>query len=141
MGVGAFTFHYAQGTSYLSNDPKACTNCHVMQPYHDGWLHGPHKSVATCNDCHVPHDPVGKLLAKGIHGWNHSKAFTLQNFHEPIQITARSLADVEANCVRCHETKVSAIIGGAAHASRGAQGDTGISCVRCHVSAGHGFQK
>jgi len=29
-GLGAFTFRYAQGLSYLSNDPKACTNCHIM---------------------------------------------------------------------------------------------------------------
>jgi len=31
LGVGAFTFGYAQGASYLSNDPAACVNCHVMQ--------------------------------------------------------------------------------------------------------------
>jgi len=28
-GVGAFTFVYAKGFSYLSTDPRACVNCHV----------------------------------------------------------------------------------------------------------------
>src|SRR5262245_54957198 len=26
LGTGAFTVHYAEGFSYLSNDPKACVN-------------------------------------------------------------------------------------------------------------------
>jgi nitrate/TMAO reductase-like tetraheme cytochrome c subunit len=29
-GLGAFTFVYAKGNSYLTNDPAACANCHVM---------------------------------------------------------------------------------------------------------------
>ena len=29
-GVGAFTFHYGEGLSYFSTDPRACKNCHVM---------------------------------------------------------------------------------------------------------------
>lgn len=28
LGVGAFTFHYAEGTAYMSDDPSACLNCH-----------------------------------------------------------------------------------------------------------------
>ena len=28
VGVGTFTFGYANGAAYLSNDPKACINCH-----------------------------------------------------------------------------------------------------------------
>ena len=27
VGVGAFTFVYAKGFSYLSTDPRACVNC------------------------------------------------------------------------------------------------------------------
>ena len=27
-GVGAFTFGYGQGWSYLSNNPATCANCH-----------------------------------------------------------------------------------------------------------------
>jgi cytochrome c nitrite reductase small subunit len=29
-GLGLYTFVYAQGGSYLTNDPAACVNCHVM---------------------------------------------------------------------------------------------------------------
>ena len=32
VGLGTYTFVYAKGYSYLSNDPAACANCHVMQP-------------------------------------------------------------------------------------------------------------
>ena len=30
LGIGAFTFVYAKGFSYLSPDPRACVNCHIM---------------------------------------------------------------------------------------------------------------
>jgi cytochrome c nitrite reductase small subunit len=30
VGLGLYTFVYAQGASYLTNDPAACVNCHVM---------------------------------------------------------------------------------------------------------------
>ena len=29
-GIGGFTFVYAKGFSYLSTDPRACVNCHIM---------------------------------------------------------------------------------------------------------------
>ena len=28
---GGYTFLYAKGTSYLTNAPDACRNCHIMQ--------------------------------------------------------------------------------------------------------------
>ena len=31
VGLGLYTFVYAKGYSYLSNDPQGCANCHVMQ--------------------------------------------------------------------------------------------------------------
>jgi cytochrome c nitrite reductase small subunit len=31
IGIGAYTFIYAKGYSYLTNNPAACANCHVMQ--------------------------------------------------------------------------------------------------------------
>ena len=62
FGAGTYTFHYAEGTSYLSNDPAACANCHVMNDYYAGWQKASHHHVATCNDCHVPHDLLRKYL-------------------------------------------------------------------------------
>src|SRR5512141_451430 len=74
-GLGGFTFSYANGLSYLSNDPRACVNCHVMRDVYDGWSHGSHKAVAVCNDCHTPHDIIGKYAVKALNGFRHSAAF------------------------------------------------------------------
>ena len=93
LGLGAYTFAYAKGWSYLTNDPRACANCHVMNEQYDGWLKGSHRSVAVCNDCHMPHDFVGKYVTKARNGFWHSYYFTLGGFHEPIQITARNRDD------------------------------------------------
>jgi cytochrome c nitrite reductase small subunit len=30
VGLAAYTFIYAKGYSYLTNNPAACANCHVM---------------------------------------------------------------------------------------------------------------
>ncbi len=38
LGIGAYAFHAAKGTSYLGNDPATCANCHVMQGHYAGWL-------------------------------------------------------------------------------------------------------
>ena len=40
LGSSAFTFVSAQGTSYLTDDPNVCVNCHVMREQYDGWRHG-----------------------------------------------------------------------------------------------------
>src|SRR5947209_19022165 len=90
LGAGAFTVHYAEGHSYLSDDPKACVNCHIMRDEYDGWQKASHHAVATCNDCHVPHGFFGKYATKARNGFWHSFYFTFQNFHEPIQISDRS---------------------------------------------------
>ncbi|MDZ4859404.1 MAG: NapC/NirT family cytochrome c [Candidatus Hydrogenedentes bacterium] len=44
LGVGGYTFVYAKGTSYLTNDPRACANCHVMNEQYDGWMKASHMS-------------------------------------------------------------------------------------------------
>ena len=46
VGVGGATFRYAEGLSYLSTDPAACANCHIMQPQYDAWQTG--AWTATC---------------------------------------------------------------------------------------------
>ena len=53
-GVGAYTFAYAKGGSYLLDDPQACVNCHVMREHLDGWQQSAHHAHAVCNDCHLP---------------------------------------------------------------------------------------
>lgn len=140
IGLGLFTFHEAKGTSYLSNDPKACINCHIMNEQYDGWMHGPHGRVTTCNDCHVPHDILGKYLTKAEHGWRHSKAFTLDNFHEPIRITQTSLDVVLANCVRCHEAMVDSVTSPAV-AYPNPHTAAATNCIHCHARVAHGSER
>jgi nitrate/TMAO reductase-like tetraheme cytochrome c subunit len=55
VGLGIYTFVYAKGYSYLSNDPRGRANCHVMQDNYSAWLTSSHHTVATCNDCDAPH--------------------------------------------------------------------------------------
>ncbi len=129
-GFGGFTFSYANGFSYLSDDPAACANCHVMREVFDGWNHGPHKAVATCNDCHTPHDLLGHYAIKALNGYRHSSAFTLDNFEEPIRITDFDRNLAQQNCLRCHG-EMTAFID---HRNTSDPTD----CLRCHVGEGHG---
>ncbi len=131
IGLAGFIFTYAKGYSYLLNDPKACANCHIMQEYYDSWVRSSHHKAASCNDCHVPHQIVLKYMAKARNGFNHSKAFTLQNFKEPIRITRTNLVDLQHNCIECHATLTSEI---AAHKDV-EQGQA--RCTTCHRSSGH----
>jgi cytochrome c nitrite reductase small subunit len=96
IGLGSYTFYYAKGYSYLLDDPQVCVNCHIMREQYDGWQKSSHHAVATCNACHTPHNLVGKYATKAENGFWHSYGFTLQNFHEPIQIRERSLEIVHA---------------------------------------------
>lgn len=131
VGLGLYTFRYAEGLAYLSNDPRACMNCHVMREQYDSWVKGSHHAAATCNDCHVPHSFPEKYLTKMENGWNHSRKFTLQNFHEPIRIRLENLKQLQHNCVTCHSMLVSEI---AAH--RDVEAGT-ARCTECHRSVGH----
>src|SRR5688500_6326454 len=82
-GLGAFTFVYARGYSYLTNDPAACGNCHIMREHLDAWTKSTHRAVATCNDCHTPHDVLGKYTVKAKNGFWHSFYFTTGRFPDP----------------------------------------------------------
>src|SRR5687768_12641931 len=75
LGLGAFTFRYAEGLSYFSTEPAACANCHIMRPQYDGWQKASHHGTATCVDCHLPQGFFDKYLAKASNGWHHSKGF------------------------------------------------------------------
>ena len=37
LSVGAYTFIYAKGFAYLTNDPAACANCHIMENHYRAW--------------------------------------------------------------------------------------------------------
>ena len=131
-GLGGYTFWYAEGLSYFSSDPRGCINCHIMREHYDGWSKASHHAVATCVDCHLPHDLIGKYVAKAENGWNHSVAFTLQNFPEPIRITPRNAHSLQENCIDCHKDMVADLV------AHGSFADESNTCVRCHLGVGHG---
>jgi len=103
-----------------------------MRAQFDSWQKASHHTAATCVDCHLPHDFIGKYIAKAENGYNHSKAFTLQNFQEPIIITPKNSQILQKNCVQCHAEMVAEIVVDQDH------NDEDIQCVHCHSTVGHG---
>jgi cytochrome c nitrite reductase small subunit len=143
IGAVLFTADSAEMTSYMSDDPKACVNCHIMRQQYNDWQRSSHHAAATCNDCHTPHDFVGKYTMKAVHGYRHSKGFTLGDFPDPIRIKPDSLRVVDANCVRCHEAITSEIgahapVPGRKDAQLNPEGLDSLNCIHCHSHAGHG---
>jgi cytochrome c nitrite reductase small subunit len=130
-GIGAFTFVYARGYSYLSNDPVACANCHIMREHLDAWNKSSHKNVATCNDCHTPHDLVGKYTVKAKNGFWHSFYFTTGRYPYPLRITEGNREVTADACRYCHMQIVAAI----EHPNASAKDRS--NCVRCHEYVGH----
>jgi len=130
VGLMGYTFVYARGYSYLTNDPSACVNCHVMREQYDGWMASSHHRAAGCNDCHTPHDMVGKWSTKALNGFWHSFYFTTGTFHEPIRINARNRDITESACRSCHAGVVEAIDMAPRRQGR-------LACTGCHASVGH----
>jgi cytochrome c nitrite reductase small subunit len=131
-GIGGYTLRYARGLSYLSSDPAACVNCHIMQPQFDAWQHSSHRQAAVCIDCHLPQAFLEKYWVKAENGYRHGKLFTTQKFVEPIRAQPAALAILQDNCVRCHEPMVHELAPGSALDQQG------IRCVHCHAGVGHG---
>jgi cytochrome c nitrite reductase small subunit len=129
LGLGVYTFVYAKGYSYLSDNSETCTNCHVMQEQYRGWITGPHRQAAQCNDCHTPPGFAGKYMTKALNGFNHSWAFTTGRYPEPIRAGDRNLKIAENACLNCH--------GDLFFKAVTAQHRDAIHCLGCHQNAGH----
>ncbi|STP12770.1 cytochrome c-type protein [Helicobacter mustelae] len=135
VGSGVFTFYNANGFSYLSNDSSACNNCHVMNEVYDDYNKSPHKSVAQCVDCHLPHGFVKKWAAKAQSGVGHMMAFTFdKNLPTHFEANEKTKQWVQENCVRCHEDYVKNVVDPTLRASHQ---DKSLRCVSCHKDVGH----
>jgi cytochrome c nitrite reductase small subunit len=130
VGIGGYTFAYARGYSYLTNDPAACANCHVMRDHFAAWARSSHAAVAVCNDCHTPHDLIPKYLVKAQNGFWHSFYFTTGRYPDPLRITERNRAVTEQACRSCHAELTESIE--PMHSSAPA-----TACIRCHETVGH----
>ncbi len=131
VGLGTFTFGYGKGGAYLGNDPGACANCHVMQEAYDSWLNSSHHAVATCNDCHLSHHPIGKWITKADNGFFHSLAFTTGIYPDPLRIKPRNQRVTHAACIHCHADLVHRTL------LTGDPEQDGPRCAHCHSSVGH----
>ncbi len=130
VGIGLFTFGYARGASYLTDDPQACANCHVMNEQYDSWRKSSHHSAAVCNDCHTPPGAVSKYVTKALNGFFHSYAFTSGDYPDNIQITGRNRRVTQQACMKCHEQITDQL-----QAVRGH--DQKLDCLTCHNDVGH----
>lgn len=132
VGVGMYTFVYARGYSYMTDNPEACANCHIMQDQYSAWLKSSHRAVAVCNDCHTPPAFVAKYATKARNGFWHSYYFTTGWYEDNIHITPTGRAVTEKACRKCHQEIVEAIEG-----SHSSAPDSQTSCLKCHDSVGH----
>lgn len=135
LGIGAYTFIYADGPSYATDDAAVCANCHVMSDHYAAWMKSSHRDVATCNDCHTAPGTVSKYLTKATSGLRHSTAFTAGGFPDALVITQSGARVTEQACRSCHEQMTVAIRQG--HGGMKGEAGDGISCVRCHAGVGH----
>ena len=128
-GASVYTLYYAKGASYLSDDPKACINCHVMGDQYNSWSKSTHHSITNCNSCHSPQNKLAKVFVKAINGAAHSYAFTFDQYDKPIRIKKWNGDIVQNACLHCHQTLFETHPGGF---------NNNLSCIQCHKDVGHG---
>ncbi len=140
-GLGFYVLQVSNATSYLSDDPRACINCHVMTPEFITWDHSSHKNVATCNDCHVPHDNIANMYYfKAKDGLYHASVYTLRAEPQAIKMREPSQKVVQNNCIRCHMDQV-ADAKMNAWVENHKENKTSRQCWECHRETPHGRVK
>jgi cytochrome c nitrite reductase small subunit len=103
IGSLIYLIYISRVTSYLSHDPAACANCHIMAPYYQSWQKSSHQPWTNCNDCHVPQDnPIKGYSFKAKDGLYHAAIFTLRMEPQVIRPRESSYAAIMKNCIRCH---------------------------------------
>ncbi len=138
VGIGVLIFRASNAHSYLSDDPKTCINCHVMYTQYASWTHSSHREVASCNDCHVPHDNVfRKYFFKASDGLRHATIFTARAEPQVIQIKQAGANVVQENCIRCHYELISMVRAVQVTADNHKEGE-GARCWDCHRETPHG---
>ena len=135
FGFGLVVLKISNATSYLSDDPKSCMNCHVMTPQYATWEKSSHSKTAVCVDCHIPHDNIiHKFLFKASDGLRHSTIFTFRLEPQVIKIKEAGIDVVQQNCIRCHSNLVEKI----SIAKNLEIHKNGKLCWDCHREVPHG---
>ncbi len=137
-GLGSLALYISNAASYLSDQPEACMNCHVMASEYATWQRGSHARAAVCNDCHVPYGNFLKKYAfKAKDGLRHATIFTLRMEPQVIKLNKAAIPVVQKNCVRCHVNLVENV---SLSETRGESFHSGESrlCWECHRQTPHG---
>lgn len=136
-GLIIFILYIGKASSYLSEKPEACINCHVMYDNYASWWHSSHSRVATCNDCHIPQDNIfKKFYFKASDGLRHSTIFTLRLEPQVIRIKEAGAEVVKENCERCHENYLT--LKDMRRSNEEEEEDGEKPCWDCHRETPHG---
>lgn len=137
-GLGGYTVYMSRAHSYLSDDPAACVNCHIMTPYYQSWNHSSHAQWATCNDCHVPQDNViSKYAFKAKDGLYHAAVFTVKGEPQAIRPRDESYEVIMNNCIRCHLELNTEFVKTGMIDYCDVQEGKGKACWDCHTQVPH----
>lgn len=141
IGISLFAAYRSNALSYMSDDPRACVNCHIMGSYYASHAHSSHASVATCNDCHVPHTSLAaKYAFKARDGLYHASVFTLRAEPQAMRIKEAGANVVQANCVRCHN-QLNEIVQPQTITLAAKEHGAGHLCWDCHRDVPHGTRR
>lgn len=116
-----------------------------MNQVYESWSRGGHQNVATCNDCHVPHDFIGKWMMKAESGLHHGYAFTFKDNPVAFSATQKSKDIVQKNCIECHKEYATNTIDARALSKESFfnkeiiehKSQEPLNCVSCHRQVGH----
>lgn len=137
-GLALYTMYISRAYSYLSNDPSACLNCHVMTPAYQSWSRSSHMQWASCNDCHVPQDSVFRqYFFKAKDGLRHAAIFTLGTTPQAPRPTDASSEVIMDNCIRCHTQLNTAMVKTGAMTFEEIKNGDGKLCWDCHRQVPH----
>ncbi len=150
VGLAAYLVHVSKATSYLSDDPKTCVNCHIMAPQYATYAHSSHREWANCNDCHVPHKWTDKIVRK-VQASKEIFAFLMGNIsteekfyarrkHLAIREWQRMKENDSQECRNCHnfdfmDFSEQGPRSVKQHSTALANGDK--TCVDCHKGIAH----
>ncbi|MBE0538452.1 MAG: cytochrome c nitrite reductase small subunit [Ignavibacterium sp.] len=137
-GLFFLVLRLANATSYISDKPETCINCHVMTPYYATWERSSHGRFTVCNDCHVPQDNmIKKYFFKASDGLRHSYVFTFRLEPQVIRIKEAGRNAVQQNCIRCHSNVIHPISLRAVSNQKIQEEGDGY-CWDCHREVPHG---
>ncbi len=89
------TYHYSESTQFCGEV------CHrAMNPEFSTYRRGGHARV-DCVDCHVGSGATAFIKAK-INGTHQLIAYTLNNYHRPIDVPVKNLRPARETCEKCH---------------------------------------